>query len=145
MLAMLLVAFVVVPMVATPYAFSAILIPFLIFALATLGLNILTGYAGQLSLGTAAFMALAPLPATTSCCALEGINPGRLHSRWCLRGDGRHRVRAAEPAHPRVSPRHRRLRHSFCGVVPDQGAMVYQQQFVRRDHRAADRDSRFQV
>jgi branched-chain amino acid transport system permease protein len=32
--------------------------PFLIFALAALGLNILTGYAGQLSLGTAAFMAV---------------------------------------------------------------------------------------
>jgi len=34
------------------------LIPFLIFSLAALGLNILTGYAGQLSLGTAAFMAV---------------------------------------------------------------------------------------
>ena len=32
------------------------MIPFLIFALATVGLNILTGYAGQLSLGTGAFM-----------------------------------------------------------------------------------------
>jgi branched-chain amino acid transport system permease protein len=38
--------------------FSAILIPFLIFSLAALGLNILTGYAGQLSLGSAAFMAV---------------------------------------------------------------------------------------
>jgi branched-chain amino acid transport system permease protein len=51
-------AFVVVPMVANQYWLSAILTPFLIFALATLGLNILTGYAGQLSLGTAAFMAV---------------------------------------------------------------------------------------
>ncbi|HPG60365.1 MAG TPA: branched-chain amino acid ABC transporter permease [Casimicrobium sp.] len=56
--AMLAVAFVAVPFFATPYVFSAILIPFLILALATLGLNILTGYAGQLSLGTAAFMAV---------------------------------------------------------------------------------------
>ena len=56
--AILLVAFVVVPFTATPYFFSAILIPFLILALATLGLNILTGYAGQVSLGTAAFMAV---------------------------------------------------------------------------------------
>src|SRR5258706_8583529 len=39
------------------YWFSGVLIPFLIFSLAALGLNILTGYAGQLSLGTAAFMA----------------------------------------------------------------------------------------
>jgi len=53
-----LVAFVVVPLVATPYMFSGILIPFLILSLAALGLNILTGYAGQLSLGTAAFMAV---------------------------------------------------------------------------------------
>ncbi|MBP1205705.1 branched-chain amino acid transport system permease protein [Duganella sp. 1411] len=58
MLALLAVAIVVVPLVASPYALSAILIPFLIFSLAALGLNILTGYAGQLSLGTAAFMAV---------------------------------------------------------------------------------------
>ena len=54
----LALAFVVVPLVATPYLFSAILIPFLILSLAALGLNILTGYAGQLSLGSAAFMAV---------------------------------------------------------------------------------------
>jgi branched-chain amino acid transport system permease protein len=54
----LAIAFVLVPLAATPYLISAILIPFLILSLATLGLNILTGYAGQLSLGTAAFMAV---------------------------------------------------------------------------------------
>jgi branched-chain amino acid transport system permease protein len=48
----------VLPLLASPYILSAIMIPFLIFALAALGLNILTGYAGQLSLGTAAFMAV---------------------------------------------------------------------------------------
>ncbi|MCC6868155.1 MAG: branched-chain amino acid ABC transporter permease [Burkholderiales bacterium] len=51
-------AFLVVPLVATPYIFTAILTPFLILALAAIGLNILTGYCGQLSLGTAAFMAI---------------------------------------------------------------------------------------
>ncbi|MEW6687567.1 MAG: branched-chain amino acid ABC transporter permease [Pseudomonadota bacterium] len=56
--ALLAVAFVVIPLVANQYWFAAILTPFLIFSLATLGLNILTGYAGQLSLGTAAFMAV---------------------------------------------------------------------------------------
>jgi branched-chain amino acid transport system permease protein len=55
---LLAVAFLGVPLVADQYWLSAILIPFLIFALATLGLNILTGYAGQLSLGSAAFMAV---------------------------------------------------------------------------------------
>jgi branched-chain amino acid transport system permease protein len=54
----IVVAFVVIPLQATPYVFTGILIPFLILALAALGLNILTGYAGQLSLGTAAFMAV---------------------------------------------------------------------------------------
>jgi len=56
--ALLAVAFVGVPLFANQYWLSAILTPFLIFSLATLGLNILTGYAGQLSLGTAAFMAV---------------------------------------------------------------------------------------
>jgi branched-chain amino acid transport system permease protein len=55
---LLVVAFVAVPLVANQYWLSAILVPFLIFSLAALGLNILTGYAGQLSLGTAAFMAV---------------------------------------------------------------------------------------
>jgi len=52
------VAFVLVPAFGNQYWLGAILTPFLILALATLGLNILTGYAGQLSLGTAAFMAI---------------------------------------------------------------------------------------
>ena len=56
--AIVLFAFLVVPFIATPYIFTGILIPFLILSLAALGLNILTGYAGQISLGTAAFMAV---------------------------------------------------------------------------------------
>jgi len=56
--ALLLIAYLVMPLVANQYWLTAILTPFLIFALAALGLNILTGYAGQLSLGTAAFMAV---------------------------------------------------------------------------------------
>jgi branched-chain amino acid transport system permease protein len=55
---LLVVAFVVVPLAGNQYWLGAILTPFLILALAALGLNILTGYAGQLSLGTAAFMAV---------------------------------------------------------------------------------------
>jgi branched-chain amino acid transport system permease protein len=51
-------AFVGVPILGNDYWFSAILIPFLVLALAGLGLNLLTGYAGQLSLGSAAFMSL---------------------------------------------------------------------------------------
>jgi branched-chain amino acid transport system permease protein len=55
---LLIAAAFVLPLVSTDYFVSALLIPFLIFSLAALGLNILTGYAGQLSLGTAAFMAV---------------------------------------------------------------------------------------
>ena len=51
-------AFLVVPFVASDYTFQAILIPFLIMSLGALGLNILVGYCGQISLGTAAFMAV---------------------------------------------------------------------------------------
>jgi branched-chain amino acid transport system permease protein len=47
-----------VPLAANEYVFRAILIPFLILALAALGLNILVGYCGQISLGTGAFMAV---------------------------------------------------------------------------------------
>jgi branched-chain amino acid transport system permease protein len=55
---LLAAAFVVLPLIGNDYWFGAILIPFLILSLAALGLNILTGYAGQLSLGSAAFMAV---------------------------------------------------------------------------------------
>src|SRR3954469_849204 len=54
----LVFAFAVVPFVASEYMFRAILIPFLILSLAALGLNILTGYCGQVSLGTGGFMAV---------------------------------------------------------------------------------------
>lgn len=56
--AALLLAFGVVPWVGNDYWFSAVLVPFLVFSLAGLGLNILTGYTGQLSVGSAAFMAI---------------------------------------------------------------------------------------
>jgi branched-chain amino acid transport system permease protein len=52
----LAVSFVVVPLFASEYLFKAILIPFLILALAAIGLNLLVGYCGQISLGTGAFM-----------------------------------------------------------------------------------------
>ncbi len=47
-----------IPLVANEYWLQAVLIPFLILALAAIGLNLLTGYAGQLSLGTGGFMAV---------------------------------------------------------------------------------------
>ena len=57
-LAVIVAAFVAVPMVASPYLYTEILIPFLILSLAAIGLNILVGYCGQVSLGTGGFMAV---------------------------------------------------------------------------------------
>ena len=54
----LAVAYVGVPLVASEYWLTTILIPFLAYALAALGLNLLTGYAGLVSLGTGGFMAV---------------------------------------------------------------------------------------
>src|SRR3954452_3996268 len=55
--ALLVLGFAVIPFTGSEYLFEAILTPFLALALAALGLNVLTGYAGQISLGSAAFMA----------------------------------------------------------------------------------------
>jgi branched-chain amino acid transport system permease protein len=54
----LVFAFIVIPYMASDYWLSSIMIPFYCFSLAALGLNFLTGYAGQVSLGHAAFMAV---------------------------------------------------------------------------------------
>src|SRR5947207_6577769 len=53
-----LFAFFVVPFVASEYLLRAILVPFLILTIAAIGLNLLVGYCGQISLGSAAFMAV---------------------------------------------------------------------------------------
>ncbi|MBR0932219.1 branched-chain amino acid ABC transporter permease [Bradyrhizobium jicamae] len=63
---LLAVAFIGVPLLATlhvwpfgtDYLLWAILLPFLILALAAIGTNILVGYCGQISLGSGAFMAI---------------------------------------------------------------------------------------
>jgi len=57
-LAILAIAFVGVPLIMDDYWANAVFIPFLVYALAALGLNILTGYCGQLSLGTGGFLAV---------------------------------------------------------------------------------------
>ena len=54
----LVAAFIVIPVVGNQYWLGAILTQFLVYSLAALGLNLLTGYAGQLSLGTGGFMAV---------------------------------------------------------------------------------------
>ena len=66
-------AFFIVPMLASEYLFRAVLIPFLILSLAALGLNILVGYCGQISLGTGAFMAVGAYAAYNFQVRIEGM------------------------------------------------------------------------
>lgn len=70
---LLAVAFVAVPLLASEYWMKGILIPFLVFSLAALGLNILTGYAGQLSLGSAAFMAVGAFASYNFMLRIDGM------------------------------------------------------------------------
>jgi branched-chain amino acid transport system permease protein len=54
----LLIAFAIIPFLLNDYWINAIFLPFLIYSIAAIGLNILTGYCGQVSLGTGGFMAV---------------------------------------------------------------------------------------
>ena len=72
-LALLAVAFVVVPLAGNDYLFNGLLIPFLILSLASLGLNLLTGYAGQISLGSAGFMGVGAFAAYNFILRIEGL------------------------------------------------------------------------
>lgn len=56
--ALLGVAFILIPLMASEYFLQAIFVPFLILSLAAIGLNVLVGYCGQISIGSGAFMAV---------------------------------------------------------------------------------------
>ncbi|HAR52686.1 MAG TPA: branched-chain amino acid ABC transporter permease, partial [Roseovarius nubinhibens] len=56
--AVLIIGFAFIPFVINDYWVNAIFLPFLIYSIAAIGLNILTGYCGQVSLGTGGFMAV---------------------------------------------------------------------------------------
>jgi branched-chain amino acid transport system permease protein len=71
LLVILALAFVLLPWLGSNFFLSAVMIPLLVFSLAAIGLNILTGYAGQLSLGTGAFMGVGAY----SCYKLTSIFP----------------------------------------------------------------------
>jgi branched-chain amino acid transport system permease protein len=70
---LLAVAFLAVPLLASEYLLRAVMIPFLILSLAALGLNILVGYCGQISLGTGAFMAVGAYAAYNFHIRIEGM------------------------------------------------------------------------
>src|SRR5258706_10379755 len=79
----LAVAFVGIPVLAISagaeaYWLGTIMVPLLAYALAAIGLNILTGYAGQVSLGTRGFMAGGALAPHKPPPALPPPQPGVL-------------------------------------------------------------------
>ena len=73
MAVLLAIAFIGIPLVADDYWLSGILIPWLILSLVALGQNILMGYAGQLSLGSAGFMALGAFACYNLILRIDGI------------------------------------------------------------------------
>ena len=80
--------------------------PFSLLSLAALGLNLLTGYAGQVSLGSAAFMAVGAFTAYNFAHRVPGLPLiATLIAGRPRRGRDRHRVRAAEPAASRLLSR----------------------------------------
>jgi hypothetical protein len=144
MVALLLVAFVAVPIFGDQYWLSAIITPFLILSLAALGLNILTGYAGQLSLGTAAFMAIRRIYGLQRDAADPAHSrPGRIRHRRPFCGSGRHRLRLAEPEDQGAVSRRGDPRLPVLRPVADQPRrLVLELQLLGRDHFAADGDPR---
>jgi branched-chain amino acid transport system permease protein len=68
----LTVAFVIIPLAGSEFLLNAVMIPFLVFSLAAIGLNLLTGYTGLLSLGTGAFMGVGAY----ACYKLTTLFPG---------------------------------------------------------------------
>ncbi|MDH6264835.1 branched-chain amino acid transport system permease protein [Rhizobium sp. SG_E_25_P2] len=71
--AVLIIAYGVIPLFGSSYLIEAILMPFLALSLAGVGLNLLTGYAGQASLGSAAFMAVGAFAAFNFNLRIEGL------------------------------------------------------------------------
>src|SRR5258708_39928100 len=75
MLALVVVAFIAVPLLASEYVYRAVLIPVVILSLAAIGLNVLMGYCGQVSLGSGAFMGIGAYAAYNLAIRLPFLNP----------------------------------------------------------------------
>ncbi|PWR01812.1 branched-chain amino acid ABC transporter permease [Meridianimarinicoccus roseus] len=74
--AVMVLALGVVPFIVNDYWANAVLLPFLIWSVAAIGLNILTGYCGQVSLGTGGFMAVGAFACYKLMTAFPGLNIG---------------------------------------------------------------------
>jgi branched-chain amino acid transport system permease protein len=73
-LAIVTIAFVLVPLVASDFVLNSMLIPVLVLSLAVIGLNLLTGYTGLLSLGTGGFMGVGAFACYKLTTYLPGTN-----------------------------------------------------------------------
>ncbi len=131
---LLAVAFVVVPLLGSEYMFRAIFIPFLILSLAALGLNILVGYCGQISLGTGAFMAVGAYAAYNFQVRIEGMPVllSLLLGGVCATA-GRRGVRHPVAAHQGPVPRRG---HAGGAVLRRLGLPAHQVVHQRFDRRA---------
>ena len=74
MLGLLAFAYLGLPLLASEFVIRALIVPFLILAIAVIGLNILVGYCGQISLGAAAFMGAGAYAAYNLAVRLPGMN-----------------------------------------------------------------------
>jgi branched-chain amino acid transport system permease protein len=70
----LAIAFIGVPLTMSSFVISSLMIPVLILSLAAIGLNILTGYTGLISLGTGGFMGVGAYAAYKLTTAFPGVN-----------------------------------------------------------------------
>jgi len=134
----LMFAFLVVPFIGNDYWFSAILIPYLVLSLAGLGLNLLTGYAGQLSLGSAAFMAIGAFATYNFHLRIEGLPFFILFFAWRFyRSVGWRFFRLAQFKDQRFLFTGFYVSGAvFCAMGINQLFLVFQQQLIRRYQRS---------
>ena len=135
----LFIAFVVIPLTGNDFMLNAVMIPVLIFALAAIGLNILTGYTGLISLGTGGFMGVGAY----ACYKLTTDLPGVNIIIWILASGFFSAavgvaVRPAVAAHQGLLSRGRDARGAVLPVmVLHPRAVALQLQRLRRDRGAA--------
>src|SRR5215469_18016822 len=70
----LFAGFVVIPLTGNDFLLNAVMIPFLVFSLAAIGLNLLIGYTGLMSLGTGAFMGVGAYACNKLTTLLPNVN-----------------------------------------------------------------------
>src|SRR5262245_8403930 len=132
-------AVLVPPLAASEYWLQAILIPFLVYSLAAIGLNLLTGYAGQLSLGTGGFMAVGAYAAYKVTTAFPQISIlGVVILARVVAAGGGAVLGIPRPPHQGVlSGRGHPGRAVLPHLALQQGPVVHQLRVVRHHHRAA--------